>query len=245
VACAHRPGRARPAPWPRPARRGRGARPAGGGRAAPGERVLDVGAATSLPFPDASFDLVVCQQRLQLLGDRASVLAELWRVLLPGGRVAVAVWGPIERSPGFAALAGALERHADVCAAAAVRWLFCLPAPGELRACLAGAAGRMEQTTTLTPPSGRSSPPSASPRRRGSPSLSPPEPSQIAPEDWAHAAQAHDRRSPSSASQFRRPCAHQLRNSGMPFGDNDWAILPVPAVDDPGRPRTRQRSLNA
>jgi len=67
---------------------------------------VDVGAATSLPFPDAWFGLVVCQQRRQVLGDRASVLAEMWRVLVPGGRVAVAVRA-LRRSPAFAALAGA------------------------------------------------------------------------------------------------------------------------------------------
>jgi hypothetical protein len=55
------------------------------------------------------------------------------------GRVGVAVWGPIERSPALAALAGSLERHAGVRVAAAVRWLFSLPEPEELHACLAGA----------------------------------------------------------------------------------------------------------
>jgi SAM-dependent methyltransferase len=127
----------------------------------PAGRVLDVGCGTgvvargaagrrppratvvaldpaSLPFADASFDAVVCQQRLQLFPDRGQVLAEMWRVLVPRGRLAVAVWGPIERSPAFAALADALERHAGARVAAAVRWRFSLPEPGDLRACLAG-----------------------------------------------------------------------------------------------------------
>jgi SAM-dependent methyltransferase len=111
----------------------------------PGDRVLDLTAAgagggrSSLPFRDAAFDVVVCQQGLQLLPDRGRALAEMWRVLAPGGRAAVAVWGPIARNPAFAALAESLERRAGLRVAAAVRWLFCLPEPGDLRAVLAGA----------------------------------------------------------------------------------------------------------
>jgi ubiquinone/menaquinone biosynthesis C-methylase UbiE len=94
---------------------------------------------SSLPFEDACFEVVACQQGLQLLPDRTGALREMWRVLAPSGRVGVAVWGPIERSPALAALAGSLERHAGLRVAAAVRWLFSLPEPEELRACMAGA----------------------------------------------------------------------------------------------------------
>lgn len=60
------------------------------------------------------------------------------RVLLPHGRVAVVVWGPIQRNPTFAALTDSLERHAGVQVAAAARWLFSLSA-GDLHALLASA----------------------------------------------------------------------------------------------------------
>jgi SAM-dependent methyltransferase len=86
----------------------------------------------SLPFPDASFDAVVCRQGLQRFPDRSRSLSEMRRVLVPGGRVAVAVWGPIQRSPAFAALADSLERHAGVQVAAAVRWLFSLSDPDDV-----------------------------------------------------------------------------------------------------------------
>ena len=107
----------------------------------PGERVLDVALRTAdpLPFPDATFDVVVWRHGLQLMQDRATALAEIRRVLVPGGRAAVAVGGPIERNPAFAALADSLERHAGAGAGAAVRWLFSLPEPEELRALLACA----------------------------------------------------------------------------------------------------------
>lgn len=45
--------------------------------------------ATSLPVPDASFDAALCVQVLEYVPDVAAALAELRRVLRPGGRVVV------------------------------------------------------------------------------------------------------------------------------------------------------------
>ena len=107
-----------------------------------GDRVLDVGRRTDigrLPFEDGSFDVVVCRQRLQLLPDRGLALSEMRRVLVDGGRVALSVGGPIERSTAFAALADSLDRHAGMRVAATVRWLFALSDPEDLRASLACA----------------------------------------------------------------------------------------------------------
>jgi hypothetical protein len=64
------------------------------------------------------------------------------RVLVPAGRVVLAVWGPIERSPGFAELASALERHVGAGPAAAARSPFSLPDTGELRHLVEGAGLR-------------------------------------------------------------------------------------------------------
>jgi ubiquinone/menaquinone biosynthesis C-methylase UbiE len=97
------------------------------------------GDVASLPFRDASFDVVACQQRLQLFPDRSRALSEMRRVLLPHGRVAVVVWGPIQRNPTFAALTDSLERHAGVQVAAAASWLFSLSEPEDLHAVLASA----------------------------------------------------------------------------------------------------------
>jgi SAM-dependent methyltransferase len=69
------------------------------------------GSADSLPFPDQSFDLVLCQQGLQFFPDKTAALAEMKRVLVPGGRVALSVWRDIRHIPGYAAFADAIEAH--------------------------------------------------------------------------------------------------------------------------------------
>jgi SAM-dependent methyltransferase len=92
-----------------------------------------------LSFDDASFDVVVCRQALQLFADRGGALSEIRRVLVPGGRLSVEVWGRLGRNPGFAALAGSLERRSGVLAASAVHWLFSLSEPDDVRALLAAA----------------------------------------------------------------------------------------------------------
>jgi SAM-dependent methyltransferase len=95
--------------------------------------------AMELPFRDGSFDAVTCQLGLQYMPDRPAALAEMRRVLRPGGRLAVMVWGPIAESPGFDALAGALDRHVGDDAAAIMRAPFALCDPGAIRALLEGA----------------------------------------------------------------------------------------------------------
>jgi ubiquinone/menaquinone biosynthesis C-methylase UbiE len=71
------------------------------------------GSAARPPFPAGTFDLVLCQQGLQFVPEpeRAAALAEMYRVLRPGGRLALSVWRSIEYSPAFAELAAALARH--------------------------------------------------------------------------------------------------------------------------------------
>ena len=105
-----------------------------------GEVETRLGRGIELPFDDGSFRRVVCRRGLQLLPDRGRALEEMHRVLAPDGEIEVAVPGSIERSPVFAQLADSLERHAGARGAAAVRWLFSLPEPDDLRGVLAAAA---------------------------------------------------------------------------------------------------------
>ena len=48
--------------------------------------------AEALPFADASFDVVLCQQGLQFFPQRQAAVDEMRRVLRPGGAVGIAVW---------------------------------------------------------------------------------------------------------------------------------------------------------
>jgi enediyne biosynthesis protein CalE5 len=49
--------------------------------------------------PDGGYDVVLCREGLMFALDPARAAAEVRRVLCPGGRVVVAVWGPRERNP--------------------------------------------------------------------------------------------------------------------------------------------------
>ena len=49
--------------------------------------------------PDGAFDVVLCREGLMLVPDPALAAREIRRVLRPGGRVSVAVWGSRERNP--------------------------------------------------------------------------------------------------------------------------------------------------
>ena len=48
------------------------------------------GEAEQLPFPDASFDVVISNGVIDLIPDKDAVFAELFRVLAPGGRMQIA-----------------------------------------------------------------------------------------------------------------------------------------------------------
>lgn len=78
------------------------------------------GVAESLPFPDNSFDTVVCQFGLMFFTDRHQAIREMLRVLNPGGRIVVAVWDSPANIPAYADLAALLTRLAGKQAADAV-----------------------------------------------------------------------------------------------------------------------------
>jgi arsenite methyltransferase len=46
--------------------------------------------AESLPFPDESFDVLISNGVIDLIPDKDSVFSEIYRVLIPGGRIQVA-----------------------------------------------------------------------------------------------------------------------------------------------------------
>src|SRR5262245_10045494 len=84
------------------------------------------GDAAKLPFEAGAFDVVVSQFALMFFPDRIAALREMWRVLAPRGRLAVAVWAPITHSKGYSAFAQILRREAGSGAAAMVEGYFAL-----------------------------------------------------------------------------------------------------------------------
>ena len=98
------------------------------------------GDALDLPFADHAFDAVVSQFAFMFFPDRPRALREMWRVLAPGGRLAVAVCAPLEETGGYRRFANILRREAGDDAAAMVEGYFALGDEAELLR-LARAAG--------------------------------------------------------------------------------------------------------
>jgi len=65
--------------------------------------------AMQLPFPDQSFDVVVCQFGAMFFPDKARAFAEAKRVLRPGGHLVFNVWGRIEDNEMIWTVCGALD----------------------------------------------------------------------------------------------------------------------------------------
>ena len=97
-------------------------------------------AADALPFPDGTFDLVLCQLGLQFFPDRLGALRDMRRVLAPSGRALVLVPGPAPEI--FTILEEALASHFTPEVAGFVQVVFSLHDSDELRSLMADAGAR-------------------------------------------------------------------------------------------------------
>jgi ubiquinone/menaquinone biosynthesis C-methylase UbiE len=90
--------------------------------------------------PDESYDVVLCRDGLMFAFDLARAAAEIRRVLRPGGRVAVAVWGPRAANPWLASAFDAVTAETGIpVPPPGVPGPFALDDIGRLRALLTGA----------------------------------------------------------------------------------------------------------
>ncbi len=86
----------------------------------------------ALPFADASFDRVTSRLGVMFFGDLPQALAEMHRVLKPGGRVALLAWGAMEQ-PYFGLTIGTIRRlHPELEVPAGARQMFKFGVPGTL-----------------------------------------------------------------------------------------------------------------
>jgi SAM-dependent methyltransferase len=70
-----------------------------------------VASGEALPFPDGTFDRVLCRLGVMFIPDAGQGVGEMLRVVRAGGRVALVVWGLKARNPYFAVPSEAAARY--------------------------------------------------------------------------------------------------------------------------------------
>jgi len=102
--------------------------------------------AEDLPFSDGEFDAALCVLGLMYPADPGQAIAEIHRVVRPGGRVAVCVWGRRERC-GWNAVFPIIEARVSsgVCP-----MFFALGAPGALASAFRRAGFAVAQEERMT-----------------------------------------------------------------------------------------------
>lgn len=110
--------------------------------------------AEDLPLDEGSVDAALCQFGLMFFDDRTAALRELGRVVRPGGRLAVATWSGLERTPGYAALSQLLGELFGDQAARSLEAPFVIGTEELLRAEL-DAAGLHDATIVERPGTAR------------------------------------------------------------------------------------------
>lgn len=97
------------------------------------------GDAARLPFPDETFDVVLCQAGLMFFPDPVAALSDMRRVLRPDGRVAVQVWSGLDAQPAYRPFFDIIARHAGPDAVGLVNSYFSLGDLDQVRARLHAA----------------------------------------------------------------------------------------------------------
>ena len=108
------------------------------------------GPAEALPFDGATFDAAISQFGLMFFEDQRAGVSEMWRVLRPGGRLAIAVWDALDNTPGYAAITSLLARLFGDAVAAVLHAPYSLGDPDALLA-LFRASGVADVTVQRLP----------------------------------------------------------------------------------------------
>lgn len=102
--------------------------------------------AASLPLADDSYDVVLCQMGLMFIDDRAAAVAEMRRVLAPGGRLVVNTPGRIQRT--FEIMKQAIMDHINAEVGGGLQVVFSMHDPGDVAALLRQAG--LDDVTSST-----------------------------------------------------------------------------------------------
>jgi 2-polyprenyl-3-methyl-5-hydroxy-6-metoxy-1,4-benzoquinol methylase len=105
------------------------------------------GTAEALPFRQPAFELVTCQQGLQFTSDHALAVREMRRVIVPGGRAAIATWCALEQQGPYAALDAVAQQRTG---SSAVPQVFSLGDAAALNKLLVDAKFFAVQVETVT-----------------------------------------------------------------------------------------------
>ena len=86
--------------------------------------------AEALELGDEAFDHLVSQFGMMFFQDRQKSAAEMYRVLKPGGTLAISIWNALEENPAYVDVVAILEEKVGTAAADALRLPFLLKAGG-------------------------------------------------------------------------------------------------------------------
>ena len=92
--------------------------------------------AESLELDDETVDSVISQFGMMFFQDRQKSAKEMFRVLKPGGSLAIAVWNSVEKNPVYADIISVLQEQVGTAAADALRLPYSLGNADEVTAVL-------------------------------------------------------------------------------------------------------------
>ena len=91
-----------------------------------------LGSAEALDSDDGMFDCVISQFGMMFFQDRRKAASEMFRVMNPGGSLAIAVWNSIENNPAYGDIIAVLDEQVSTAAGDALRLPYSLGDPDEV-----------------------------------------------------------------------------------------------------------------